>query len=72
MAAEPGTCVDCGANMVPIRIVEQDRNGSHSPLKYAAIDSTRNFFPGRYRLEGEITAELCTACGRVSLRAVPF
>ncbi|HQX48775.1 MAG TPA: hypothetical protein PLR25_02650 [Planctomycetaceae bacterium] len=71
MSAETGTCVECGASMVPIRIVQQDR-GCHSPLKYAAIDSTRSLVRGRYPLQGEISAELCTGCGRVILRAIPF
>jgi len=69
--AEPGKCIECEGSVVPIRILEQDR-GVHLPLKYAAIESSSSWLRGRYRLEGEITAELCTNCGRVTLRAVPF
>ena len=71
MKPEPGICVECGAGVVPIRVVQQDR-GAHSPLKYAPIDSTRSYVRGQYPLEGEISAELCTGCGRVHLRAIPF
>jgi hypothetical protein len=71
MKTEPGICVECGGSLVPIRIVEQDHR-SHLPLKYAAMDSTRSVVLGRYPLLGEISAELCTDCGRVTLRAKPF
>ena len=61
-------CIECGSPTHPIRVLEYDEENS---IKYAAFDSKTHWFHGRYPIEGELAAELCESCGRVTFRAVP-
>jgi len=65
-------CIECGSPTHPIRVLDEGREGGHLHQPgYAAIDSKRSWFFGRYPIEGELAAELCESCGRVTFRAVP-
>lgn len=70
MADATSTCGECGGDLRPILVVEQDHQ-RHYMIKYAAIDAKPSWFLGIYPDEGHLAAELCESCGRVGFRAVP-
>lgn len=63
-------CIECGGATHPIKIIDRGQKNIHYGLIYTAEGSKRNIFKG-YPKEGEIGAELCDSCGRITLRAVP-
>jgi uncharacterized OB-fold protein len=64
-------CIECGSPTHPIRVLDEGGQEGHLMPEYAAIDSKRSWFFGRYPVEGHLAAELCESCGRVTFRAVP-
>ena len=64
-------CLDCGAPLHEIRLIDKGEAHKHHAVEYAAMDSTPSFFLGRYQTTGEIRAYLCPSCGAVRLYAKP-
>lgn len=70
MTTADSKCIECGAAMVPIQIIDRGQNNIHYELVYAAADSSRKFGKG-HDIAGKVAAELCENCGRITLRAAP-
>ena len=64
-------CIDCGAPLHEIRLIDKGEGHRHYSVEYAALESTRAFLSGRYQATGEIQAYLCQSCGVVRLYAKP-
>lgn len=62
-------CLECGSETHPIRLLDQAHHRGHLEPEYTAIDEKRNWFSGRFPVQGKVGAELCSACGRIVLYA---
>ena len=63
-------CIECGAETVAIQLIDRGESNSHYEPVYAAGDAKRKFTK-TYDIQGNISAELCQNCGRITLRAAP-
>ena len=64
-------CPDCECAMKGIRLIDKNRDSSHSTLDYAAADAQPGRWFGRFTIEGQIEGLMCDSCGRVLLYARP-
>ena len=78
-------CGDCGGATELIKIVDATQPGGgfgimtdekteashHIQLQYAAEDSTRLGWQRQFPTAGHLQGRMCTACGRVTLYALP-
>lgn len=64
-------CLDCGAPLQEIRLIDRGHGDRHHPFQYTAIDASPSFVFGRYQPNGQIQAYLCQSCGAVRLYAKP-
>jgi uncharacterized OB-fold protein len=71
MSEKRTTCPDCGSGIHPIRLIDQVGKWPHPDheLEYAAGDSDRDFFSGKFPSKGKVLAKLCSECGRIVLFA---
>ena len=63
-------CIECGEETYAIQVVDRGQKNIHYDLIYTSGDAKRSVFKG-YKKEGEVAAELCENCGRITLRAIP-
>ena len=63
-------CVECGHDTYAIQIIDRGQQNIHYEAVYAVAGSKKAFGKG-YNIEGNIAAELCQNCGRITLRAAP-
>lgn len=62
--------IECGGETSPVKIIDRGQRNIHYDLIYTAEDSKRSILRGHPK-EGQIAAELCGICGRITLRATP-
>ena len=67
MSEKSKTCIECGGETHPIKIIDRGQRNIHYDLIYAAEDSKRSIFSG-HKIEGTVRAEMCSDCGRITLR----
>ena len=63
-------CIECGGETQAIQIIDRGQRNIHYTLIYTAQDSKRSVFKG-YEIEGDVNAEMCEDCGRITLRGTP-
>lgn len=63
-------CIECGAETIAIKIIDRGQRNIHYDMIYAVADSKRSILKG-HDVEGQVAAELCENCGRITLRAAP-
>lgn len=71
MTEQAKKCTECGGATHPIRVMSRAGPAVQHQLVYAAENAKPGWLLGNYAVEGELAAELCEGCGRVTFRAVP-
>ena len=67
MSESRSKCIECGGENTPVKIIDRGQRNIHYDLIYAAEDAKRSFYSG-YKKEGVLHAEMCSNCGRITLR----
>ena len=63
-------CIECGGEMHAIQVIDRGQKNIHYDLIYTSGDSKRSIFKG-HNIEGNVHAEMCEDCGRITLRGTP-
>jgi hypothetical protein len=67
------TCPDCNGEMAGITILDATDPGLrreasiYLPLRYAVEPPKEGLFSVKYRAAGQVTAKMCSDCGRIVL-----
>ena len=65
-------CPDCGAHLMPIKLVVRANDGSDGAVvRYTTPESKRGTFVARYDVMGRVSAEMCESCHRIFLYGHP-
>lgn len=64
------SCSECGGNTYIIRIVDRGMHNAMFKMSYATKDK-KSRLGGSYDLVGDIDAEMCEKCRRITLRGAP-
>ena len=70
MDKQSNKCIECGGETHAIQIIDRGQRNIHYTLSYTAGDSKRSIFKG-HDIEGDVNAEMCQDCGRITLRGAP-
>jgi hypothetical protein len=67
MSESRNKCIECGGESQAIKIIDRGQRNIHYDLIYAAEEAKRSIYSG-YKKEGAVRAEMCSNCGRITLR----
>jgi hypothetical protein len=76
-SSQPETCPDCGAPLQAIKLLGRGpQNLAGMAIEsdvtfYTAAEAERRTWSGKYKVEGQVQAYICTSCRRIFLYAEP-